>query len=81
MLTDIGDISTISPRVMGAVRVLRSALLFAVHPVHTEAVTSVVGRAELLSAMFLLGGLLAYQVRVSSRVAHPPSVAVPIAVR
>ena len=33
-----------------------SALLFAVHPVHTEAVTSVVGRAELLSAVFLLAG-------------------------
>jgi tetratricopeptide (TPR) repeat protein len=36
-----------------------SALLFAVHPVHAEAVASIVGRAELLSALFLLLGLLA----------------------
>jgi len=31
-----------------------AALLFAVHPVHTEAVSSVVGRSELLAAGFLL---------------------------
>lgn len=35
-----------------------AALVFAVHPIHTEAVTSVVGRAELLSAIAVLGGLL-----------------------
>lgn len=34
-----------------------SGLLFATHPVHTEAVTGIVGRAELLSALFLLGAL------------------------
>ncbi|XP_051787402.1 LOW QUALITY PROTEIN: protein O-mannosyl-transferase TMTC3 [Erpetoichthys calabaricus] len=39
---------------------LVAALLFAVHPVHTEAVTGVVGRAELLSSIFLLAALLAY---------------------
>jgi len=33
---------------------LVAALLFAVHPVHTEAVTGVVGRADLLSTLFLL---------------------------
>lgn len=33
--------------------------LFAVHPVHTEAVTSLVGRAELLAAMFGVGALVA----------------------
>src|SRR5260221_10424910 len=37
---------------------LAAALLFAVHPIHTEAVTSVVGRAELLAAGFLLGAWL-----------------------
>ena len=37
-----------------------AALLFAVHPVHTEAVTGVVGVAELLSALFCLLGFLAY---------------------
>jgi protein O-mannosyl-transferase len=38
-----------------------AALLFAVHPVHTDAVASIVGRAELLSAAFLLLALLCYQ--------------------
>lgn len=34
-----------------------SGLLFALHPVHTEAVTTVVGRAELQAALFLLAAL------------------------
>jgi len=34
------------------------ALLFAVHPVHTEAVTGIVGRAELLAALCVLLALL-----------------------
>ena len=38
-----------------------AALLFAVHPVHTEAVTGVVGRAELLASLFFLYALLRYQ--------------------
>jgi protein O-mannosyl-transferase len=33
---------------------LVAALLFAVHPIHTEAVASIVGRAELLAVAFLL---------------------------
>ena len=37
-----------------------SALLFAVHPIHTEAVTGVVGRAEILAAIFFLGALCLY---------------------
>ncbi|XP_036342730.1 protein O-mannosyl-transferase Tmtc3-like, partial [Rhagoletis pomonella] len=37
-----------------------AALLFAVHPIHTEAVTGVVGRAELLSSIFFLGAFLSY---------------------
>lgn len=32
-----------------------AALLFAVHPIHTEAVASIAGRSELLAAGFLLG--------------------------
>lgn len=36
------------------------ALLFAVHPVHTEAVAGIVGRAELLTAGSMLGAMLAY---------------------
>ena len=38
-----------------------AALLFAVHPVHTEAVTGVVGRAELLASLFFLTALLRYK--------------------
>ena len=34
--------------------------LWAVHPICTEAVTSIVGRADLLAAMAVLGGLLLY---------------------
>ncbi|GAB1605655.1 protein O-mannosyl-transferase TMTC3-like [Argonauta hians] len=37
-----------------------AALLFALHPIHTEAVTGVVGRAESLSACFFLTAVLAY---------------------
>jgi Flp pilus assembly protein TadD len=35
-----------------------AAALFAVHPIHTEAVTNVFGRAELLAALFVLISLL-----------------------
>jgi len=35
-----------------------AGLIFAVHPLHTEAVSSIVGRAELLSAIAVLGALL-----------------------
>lgn len=34
-----------------------AGLLFATHPVHTEAVTGIVGRAEILTALFLLAAL------------------------
>jgi len=37
-----------------------AALLFAVHPVHAEAVHQVVGRAELFAAAFMLIGFLAF---------------------
>ena len=43
-----------------------AALLFALHPVHTEAVTGVVGRAELLSALLCISGLLLYMSSVDS---------------
>ncbi|XP_061706739.1 protein O-mannosyl-transferase TMTC1-like [Cydia pomonella] len=39
---------------------LLAALLFAVHPVHTEAVTGVVGRADVLACILFLGSLLLY---------------------
>ena len=37
-----------------------AAILFAVHPVHVEAVQNIVGRAELGMALFYLGGFLIY---------------------
>jgi tetratricopeptide (TPR) repeat protein len=39
---------------------LFAALLFAVHPAHTEAVTYICGRSTSLMTLFYLGGLLAY---------------------
>ncbi|XP_067123491.1 protein O-mannosyl-transferase Tmtc3-like isoform X2 [Centruroides vittatus] len=37
-----------------------AAILFAVHPIHTEAVTGIVGRAETLSSVFFLLAFLSY---------------------
>ncbi|MBI2193475.1 MAG: tetratricopeptide repeat protein [Planctomycetes bacterium] len=39
---------------------LAAALLFAAHPVHTEAVANVAGRSELLASLFFLAGLCVY---------------------
>jgi Flp pilus assembly protein TadD len=38
-----------------------AAVLFAVHPVHVEAVANVVGRAEVLATLFALGAVLLYR--------------------
>lgn len=46
---------------------LFAALLFAVHPVHTEAVTYICGRSTSLMTLFYLTGLLTY---VSGRLQH-----------
>jgi Flp pilus assembly protein TadD len=40
---------------------LLAALLFAVHPLHTEAVANVTGRAELLAALFVLAAWLCHR--------------------
>ncbi|XP_071036207.1 protein O-mannosyl-transferase Tmtc3 [Parasteatoda tepidariorum] len=50
---------------------LVSSALFAVHPIHTEAVSGVVGRAELLSAAAFLCALLYY---IHSRYQHKTNV-------
>jgi tetratricopeptide (TPR) repeat protein len=42
----------------GATAAFAAALLFAVHPIHTEAVASIVGRSELLAVGFLLAAWL-----------------------
>lgn len=44
-----------------------AAVLFALHPVHCEAVAGIVGHAELLSAAFALLGLISYIVAIKSR--------------
>lgn len=43
---------------------LLAALLFAAHPVHTEAVAGIVGHAELLCAALFIAALLAYMCAV-----------------
>ena len=42
----------------GPTAALAGGIVFAVHPVHVEAVANVVGRAELMAAAFLFGALL-----------------------
>ena len=44
-----------SPLVIGV-----TGLLFATHPIHTESVSSIVGRAEVLSGLFVLLSFLTY---------------------
>jgi tetratricopeptide (TPR) repeat protein len=39
---------------------LAGGLVFAVHPVHTEAVANIVGRAEMLSAIFVMTATIVY---------------------
>ena len=48
---------------------LLGGLLFAVLPIHTEAVANVAGRAELLSALFVLGAWVAHR-RASESESH-----------
>jgi tetratricopeptide (TPR) repeat protein len=50
-------------RLVPPVAALAGALLFAVHPVHTEAVANVVGQAELLAAIAVLGACLVFTAR------------------
>lgn len=50
----------IAVRVLGsATAAFATAAIFAVHPLHTEAVTGIVGRAEVLAALFFLAAFLA----------------------
>lgn len=47
-------------RIFGPAAALAGALIWVVHPVHVEAVTNIVGRAELLSAVFFLAACLVW---------------------
>ncbi|XP_076274309.1 protein O-mannosyl-transferase Tmtc3-like [Rhynchophorus ferrugineus] len=44
-----------------------ASMLFAVHPIHTEAVTGVVGRAETLSSVFFLAAFIFYSKATKDR--------------
>ncbi|CAI8045701.1 Protein O-mannosyl-transferase TMTC3, partial [Geodia barretti] len=46
---------------------LIAGLLFAVHPIHTEAVSGVVGRADVLSCLFFIGSILTYKKSLSTK--------------
>jgi protein O-mannosyl-transferase len=46
---------------LGWTAALAAALIFAVHPVHVEAVASVVGRAEILATVLVLAAALLYR--------------------
>lgn len=57
-------------RLMGRRPAAVAAVLFAVHPVHCEAVAGLVGRADLLCAVFFLRGVLDYVRYVDWRELH-----------
>lgn len=59
--------STIIPQSAFRTPPFAIAALWSVHPLSTEAVTNIVGRADLLAAMCVLGGLLLYIRSTESR--------------
>jgi tetratricopeptide (TPR) repeat protein len=50
-------------RIVARPAALAGALLFAVHPLHTEAVANIVGQAELLAAAAVIGACVLYAAR------------------
>lgn len=58
-------VAALARRWSGAAAALVAGLLFAVHPVHIEAVANVVGRAELMATLFALLAVYAALVRGS----------------
>nr|XP_053631395.1 protein O-mannosyl-transferase TMTC1-like [Cherax quadricarinatus] len=51
--------------------VLSAALIFATHPVHTEAVTGLVGRADLLAALAFLASIFSYHSAIETDRVNP----------
>lgn len=47
-----------------------AGLLFAVHPIHTEAVAGIVGRADILCALFFILALLEYRNHIGNNDSH-----------
>lgn len=67
-----GLVLQLSRQLMGGKRKVCSgstvaALLFAVHPIHTEAVASLVGRADLFACIFYLLTIICYKRHVEQR--------------
>lgn len=60
MLAAAGSISEGLPTDRQQAEGFLAALIFAVHPIHTEAVAGIVGQAELISAALSLLALLTY---------------------
>lgn len=58
------------PLLGGGLWSLLAGLLFASHPIHTEAVSGVVGRADVGAALFFLLSLLCYVRHCGLRVPH-----------
>jgi len=58
-------VAMLARRYLRATGALAAGLLFAVHPVHVEAVANVIGRAELMAAVFALLAVYAALVRGS----------------
>jgi len=52
---------------LGGFAASAAALLFAVHPVHVEAIANIVGRAEILAALFTFLSLLALAAAIRAR--------------
>jgi hypothetical protein len=50
----------LASRLMAPAGALAAGLLFAVHPVHVEAVANVVGRAEILAGLFVVASAICY---------------------
>jgi len=70
--------SRFSAQVTQPAAALIAALLFAVHPIHAEPVSCIVGRSDLLCALFVLVGLLSHlssmdlsSIDLSSKAANP----------
>ena len=48
-------------------KVIVSSLAFALHPIHTEAVAGIVGRADILAAIFFMAALLSFDVHMKTK--------------
>nr|CAB3267129.1 transmembrane and TPR repeat-containing protein 2-like [Phallusia mammillata] len=57
-------------------KVLLAGLIFALHPIHTEAVAGIVGRADVMATLFFLGTLLCYH-KATGETSHAGGIPLP----